>query len=407
MKNIKLTFIATALFLFSQINTNAQIFDSTRSSVPLNAANTIVYAGDTSKKFTIGAYAQVEFSQQFGDTVRHNASLDVHRLVIFMGYKFNSRTHFVGEIEFEHVNEAAVEQAFLNYKISKSIDIRAGLMLIPMGIINEYHEPTTFNGSMRPNLDNKIVPATWREIGAGFTGKLDQVSIKYQLYAVNGFNGYDAGGKFKGDDGLRGGRQKGMRSYMSTPDISGKLDYYGIKGLKIGAAGYFGASESKLFEGMWNADTLLNKQQKADSSVVGITMIGFDARYEWNGFETRAQYIMANLSNTGAYNKLTGKDLGSVMSGYYFEAGYNVLQHCKKTNNKLVLFGRYENYNTHASTANGLTKNDAYNRTDITIGAGFKIANGAVFKADYQQLTNAKDGSKPKNMFNMGIGIWF
>jgi hypothetical protein len=194
---------------------------------------------------------------------------------------------------------------------------------------------------------------------------------------------------------------------MSTPDISAKLDYYGIKGLKIGAAGYFGASESRLFEGLWKEDTLQNKQAKADSSVVGITMIGFDVRYEWKGFETRAQYIMANLSNTGAYNTLTGKDLGSVMSGYYFEAGYNVLEHCKKTKNKLILFGRYENYNTHTSTENNLTKNDAYNRTDITVGAGFKVANGAVFKADYQQMSNAKDGSTPKNMFNMGIGIWF
>jgi hypothetical protein len=136
-------------------------------------------------------------------------------------------------------------------------------------------------------------------------------------------------------------------------------------------------------------------------------MLGFDVRYDWKGLEARAQYIMANLSNTQEYNKLTGKDLGSSMSGYYVEAGYNVLKSCKNTKNKLVIFARYENYNTHASVESGTTKNDAFNRTDITVGLGFKVAEGAVFKADYQNMSNAKSGSTPKNMFNMGIGIWF
>lgn len=385
----------------------SQSADSSKSNEPVNAANSIVYSQDPSKNLTIGAYGQIEFSQQFADTARHNALIDVHRMVIFMGYKFNSRTHFVSEFEFEHVNEAAVEQAFLNYELVRWIHIRAGLMLIPMGIINEYHEPTTFNGSSRPNLDNKIVPSTWREIGAGFTGKFDNASLKYQLYAMNGFNGYDGTGKFKGDDGLRGGRQKGIKSYMTSPDLSAKLDYYGVKGLKLGASVYAGASESKLFEGIWKEDSLTLKADKADSSVVGIMMTGFDIRYENSGFEARAQYIIANLSNTDQYNELTGKDLGSSMSGYYVEAGYNVLRGCKNTQNKLVIFARYENYDTHAGIKNGTNRNDAYNRTDITIGAGFKVANGAVFKADYQNMSNAKSGSTPKNMFNMGIGIWF
>ncbi len=404
---MKINVLLLSTFIFNLSILNAQEADSVKSNEPLNAVNSIVYASDDEKKLSIGAYGQIEFSQQFGDTARHNALIDPHRVVMFMGYKFNSRTHFVSEFEFEHVNEVALEQAFLNYKLTRWADVRAGLMLIPMGIINEYHEPTTFNGSLRPNIDNKIVPTTWREIGAGFTGKIDKVSLKYQLYAINGFNGYDTGGKFKGDDGLRGGRQKGIKSYMTTPDISAKLDYFGIKGLKLGAAGYFGESESKLFEGLWKEDTVNTKELKADSSVVGITMLGFDVRYQWKGIEARAQYIMADLSNTKAYNKLTGKDLGSAMAGYYAEAGYNVLQMCKKTKNKLIIFARYENYDTHASVEEGIIRNDSFNRTDITVGAGFKVADGAMFKADYQQMTNAKDGSVPKNMFNMGIGIWF
>ncbi len=405
---MKITLLSTST-LFISLSLSAQMpkDDTLKTNEPINAVNSIVYSPDQNKNLSIGSYGQIEFSQQFADTARHNALIDVHRIVMFMGYKFNSRTHFVTEFEFEHINEVTVEQAFLNYKLNEWTEARAGLMLIPMGIINEYHEPTTFNGSLRPNIDGKIVPTTWREIGGGLTGKFDNISLKYQLYAMNGFNGYDGGGKFKGDDGLRGGRQKGIKSYMSTPDLSAKLDYFGVNGLKLGAAIYSGASESRLFEGIWKDDTIQTKIKKADSSVVGITMLGFDVRYKWKGFETRAQYIVANLSNTNEYNKLTGKDLGSSMMGYYVEAGYNVLESCKKTENKLVIFTRYENYNTHATVESGIAKNDAYNRTDITVGLGFKMAQGAVFKADYQNLSNKKAGSKVKNLFNMGIGIWF
>ncbi len=379
--------------------------DST-SNLPLNAVNTIIEKTDD-KRLSIGAYGQVEFTQQFADTAKHNALIDVHRLVLFMGYKFNDRTHFITEIEFEHVNEAAIEQAFLNYRIKKWLDLRAGLILIPMGIINEYHEPTTFNGVTRPNIDKNIVPATWRELGAGFNGKFDKIALKYQLYAVNGFLGYDGTGRFKGSDGIRGGRQKGIKSVMTTPDLSLKADYYGIPGLTIGVAGYFGESESTLYNGLWKEDTLQNAQSKFDSSVVGISMIGADMRYHWKGLEARGQYILCKLDNAEKYNKLTGKDLGSEMSGFYLEAGYNMLECCKKTKNKLILFARYEDYNTHAKTSSGITLNKSYHRTEITTGLGFKVADGAVFKADLQHTRTDSDNDVPKNFLNLGFGIWF
>lgn len=403
---IKIITALICIIAYSTI-TKAQFIDSANKNLPINAANSILKKTSEDNRFSIGCYAQLEYTQQFNDTAAHNSLIDVHRLVTFMGYRFTDRAHFVTEIEFEHVNEATVEQAFLNFQIKKWIDFRAGLILIPMGIINEYHEPTTFNGVLRPNLDNKIVPTTWREIGAGFTGTIDNLSLKYQLYTVNGFNGYDGGGKFKGDDGLRGGRQKGIKSYMTAPDFSGKVDYYGINGLKLGIAAYMGQSESKLKEGLWKDDSLKTAQLRLDSSMVGINMIGADVRYQFKGFEARAQFILANISNTEQYNAFTKKDLGSKMSGYYVEAGYNVLTLFNVEKYKLTLFGRYENYNTHAATDGDLKKNDAYNRTDITLGAGFKVANGAVFKADYQNRISAKSNDVAKHFLNLGVGIWF
>ena len=101
----------------------------------------------------------------------------------------------------------------------------------------------------------------------------------------------------------------------------------------------------------------------------------------------------------------TGKDLGSRIEGYYAEGGYNLL-HDKETNDECIIFARYENYNTHAEVAQGLTINDSYNRTDMTFGVGYKIAKGAMFKADYQIKSN--EGSDKKTyQLNLGTAIWF
>jgi len=391
--------------LLLSTNTIGQVTGTdTTTNEPLNSVSNII-AGNISKGLSLGAYVQIDYNQPFGNTVRKNGSLDVHRLVTFMGFKFNDRTHFVTEIEIEHVKEVFVEQAFLSYRIDEKFNFRAGLILIPMGILNEYHEPPTYNGVERPNLDSKIVPTTWRELGVGFSGTFDDLSLKYQLYILNGFNGYDGSGKFRGTDGFRKGRQKGANSFMSAPNLSTKIDYYGIIGLKLGLAVYYGKSQSSMYDGldMDNVDAV----KTADSSVVRITMLGLDVRYQNKGFEARAQYILASVSNTTQYNAFTGNDLGSLMMGFYVEAGYNVLKFIKDTRNKMVIFARYENYNTHAHVDDGLNKNYAFNRTDISVGLGFKVADGAVFKADYQLFKNADTSVDDTNQFNLGVGIWF
>ena len=118
----------------------------------------------------------------------------------------------------------------------------------------------------------------------------------------------------------------------------------------------------------------------------------------------------ANLSNTDQYNVITGKDLGSKLSGYYAEVGYNlmdgIIPFIESETKELIAFSRYENYNTHAEVAEGVTINDAYNRTDITIGLGLKVAQGAMFKADYQIKSNAESDDK-LGQFNFGTAIWF
>ncbi len=341
-----------------------------------------------SEGVSIGGYAQIDYNEPDGATP---GELDIHRLVMFLGYKFNEKVSFVSEIEYEHVSEVYIEQAYLKYKASENLNVLAGLMLVPMGIINEFHEPTTFYGVERPNVDSYIVPTTWREIGIGISGNMVNASLKYQAYVFNGFKSYaDGAGILRGTDGLRKGRQKGAESVVNSPNLSTKLDYYGIAGLRVGLSGYFGKTQTD--------------DPSIDASTVGISMIGLDARYKYNNLELRGQYIHTNLTDTEDYNLLTGKDLGSEMYGLYGEVAYSFNL---KGVEKLTPFLRYEKHNTHADTAGNLVANDAYDRDELIFGLNYKVANGAAFKMDYQLMNNAVAGSDTAKQFNAGVAVSF
>ena len=359
-----------------------------------NSAQRIL-SGNYGKAVVVGAYAEATYNQPEGD----NGELDIQRMVLLFGYKFNDKTQFFTEVELEHVSEIFVEQAFINYSVGDNVSLRGGLMLVPMGIVNEYHEPTTFNGVERPAVDNVIVPTTWRELGVGVTGRFPDASLSYQAYIFNGFKSTEADGEggisgvLKGSNGLRSGRQKGIQSTVDSPTFSTKLDYYGIPGLRLGLSGYYGQTQAE------------DDVEAIDGANIGISMVGFDARYAFQRVTARGQFIYASLSDTEAYNVATERDLGSALMGYYAELGYNLLP--VSAQQKLFAFARYENYDTHASVAGDLVRNDAYNRTDITTGLSYHLATGVVVKGDYQFRDNNADNGEVDNRLNFGIGVWF
>ena len=387
-----------ALLAGASLFVNAQ--SAPQDSIPTNpqnqqnAAQRILSGNINTKGVTVGGYGEITYNRATGK----NAEVDVQRLVMLFGYKFNDDLQFVTEIEFEHVKEVFVEQAFLQYTIAENVNLRGGLMLVPMGIVNEYHEPTTFNGVERPSMDGAIIPTTWREIGVGVSGKFDAASLRYQAYIFNGFqsttsdgNGNITSGKLGGSKGLRGGRQKGAKSNFNNPNFSAKLDYYGLPGLRLGLSGYFGRTQSP------------NDVEDIAGADVGMSMVGFDARYAYRRFTARGQFVYANLTDTEDYNLATGGNLGSALQGYYLEAAYNLLPQRKKQ--QLFGFVRYEDYDTQASIENAALRNLAYDRQEWTLGLSYKLAPGAVVKADYQFKNNA--ANIDTKQLNLGIGVWF
>lgn len=400
MKNIILiTFllIATVSVLIAQPET-------TPANLYSNSAEKML---QTNGNLKIGGYGEVHYNQPVSSEQKKNGTLDVHRIIMMLGYQFNDKVQFVSELEFEHVSEVYVEQAFLQYKLSNAVNFRGGLLLTPMGIINEYHEPTTFNGVERPQIDNAVSPTTWREIGFGITGVLLPVSMRYQAYLMNGFNGFNGQARIGGASGFRGGRQKGAESYISSPNLSTKVEYFGFRGLNVGLSGYFGDTQSTLYNNLDKNDNAA--LAKADSSVVGISMFGTDARYTYKGLKITGQLYYTLVSNTEQFNAFTknkgGGNLGSSMYGYYIDLGYNVLR-TVKTEKQLIPFVRFSNYDTHYTVSENITDNPAYQKNVVTTGLSFFLTSGAVVKADLQFIKNGA-ADKYATTFNAGFGVMF
>ena len=399
MKVISSIILIITIF-FTSIDIKAQ------TNQNINAAARMM---SSDKKLTIGGYGQIDFNQPINNDNISNGKLDVHRMVLLFGYRFNDRLSFVTEVEFEHVKEVYVEQAFLDYSLNNYVNIRGGLMLVPMGIINEYHEPTTFNGVERPLIDKYISPTTWREIGIGITGIIPELSMKYQAYVMNGFSSYTDGARLSGKYGMRKGRQKGAESFIRRPVFAGRIDYFGILGLNLGFSTYIGKTQSSLFSNLDKSDNPL--LLSADSSVVGMNMFGFDAKYNKNGLSFRGQVYYTMLSNTIQYNNFTSSDgdlndLGESMYGYYIEAGYDVFHQVEKIKSQLITFVRYSAYDTQNTVADGIIKDQDYNVQVITAGIGWKPVPGVAVKADIQ-FTKPESSSTYNKVFDAGIAVWF
>jgi len=350
----------------------------------------------TNESLSLRGYGELIYNQKMDASTMRNGKLDARRFILFTGYKFDEKTQFLSEIEVEHANEIYLEQAFIQHRISPRLNFRAGLMLIPMGLVNEYHEPTTFHGVERPNVDKYLIPSTWREMGVGFQGVMPELNLAYQAYLINGLKSHDGSqGLFDEVNGVRSGRQKAIKSTMSSPNVTAKVNFVGIPHLNLGLGLFAGKSQSQLFDGVGRLDAFAATQ--ADSSTVGMTMVAMDARYHRKRFQARAQWVHSLFSGTEAYNAYTGKELGSLMTGSYVEMAYQVLP--KSSRYTLYPFSRLEWYDTQAGEGNYFD-NPSSNRFEWTTGLSFFLHDGVVLKADYQMMGSTQQ-------INMGLGVWF
>jgi len=349
------------------------------------------------ERTTIGGYGEVHYTNRTGPDTP--GTVDLKRFVLYLAHTFNDQIAFRSELEVEDAKvegaqpggEVALEQAYLDYRLSDALTVRSGLVLPPVGIINETHEPPTFNGVDRPGFDHDVIPTTWREIGVGAVGRVPGVEgLSYRVYLVNGLR--SAG--FSAAAGIREGRQEGREATFANPSFTGRLEW-ARPGLKLGGSFWYG--------GTANADSALGKGAFA----APITLLSADARYDVGAFLFRGVAASIWVSDAEAINTRYAVAVGSRIAGGYLEAAYNLLHAlAPASSQKLNAFVRHERYDTQAAVPAGTARDETLARRITTFGLAYKPTYNTAFKGDYQLLRN-KAGTGEADVLSLGIGYQF
>jgi hypothetical protein len=346
------------------------------------------------ERLTIGGYGEIHGNFVDGPG---GDQIDLTRFVLYFGYRFEEWIQLHSEVEIEHAlvapdgeGELSLEQLYVDFLIRDSWNVRVGRFLTPLGIINEKHEPPSFNGVERPAFETWVIPTTWSSDGIGIFGNLSE-RTKYQLYLGTSLDGSG----FDAVDGIREGRQEEYAG-VHEPAISGRLDWYPLKAssdLRLGLS-FFGG-------GLNNGPQGVNPGVNADLEIYST-----DLQYNVGPWDFRGAYAYEKINGAASI----GNNVASAIDGYYVEAARHILPDAWRTGRwtkaDLVAFVRYDKVDTQAEMPTGVTANPAGRRDVYTMGVSFFPTSNLVLKADYQIWNDDTPQGLPER-FNVGLGWSF
>ncbi len=356
-----------------------------------------VYEADQGISF--GGYGEALFEdydarRDDGERTGAESQADLLRAIVYFGYKFNDTIVFNSEIEYEHAStgeegEVSVEFATLDFLLHETASVRTGMVLLPIGFVNELHEPPIFLGARRPDVESAIIPTTWRVVGAGLFGEVGPFS--YRAYVVNGL---DATG-FSASSGIRGGRQDGSKARARDLALTARVDFHGVPGLVLGASWYGGDSGQGVEDPM-----------TGDAVEGGVTILEAHGEFNFRGFNLRGLWARVEIDDADTISALNGQTIGSRLEGWYAQAGYDVLSFLGETTRQAVIpYVRYERYDTQDEVASGFTTTGAHDVRVLTYGVAYKPHPLIAIKVDYQDYDRG-DGTG-RDQVNAAVGYVF
>lgn len=396
------------------------------------------------KRLSVGGYGEVAMSRNFySDHVSRYSLADEHKndpshgrfdiphAVIYLGYDFGKGWTMGTEIEFEHGGvgmayekedeeggeweqevekggEVELEQFWIQKSFGRWANIKAGHIVVPVGLNNAYHEPLNFFTVYRPEGENTVLPSTWHQTGVSFWGRTR--GWRYELQFLAGLNSDN----FTNTGWINKGPGTPTEGEIATKyGTALRIDNYCIKGLRIGLSGYYGHAIGNSYP---------NNKDGAESKYKGVVAIGaIDFTYNNYNWIVRGQADYGYLSDakqlkyfTNRLNGLSPFHHSAFVSknafAYGIEAGYNVFSQIEKlrqSNQKMYLFGRYEHYNPYASK----TKNTSYDYTNVkrmAVGINYYPVKQIVVKAEYShRFLKSQYNNEPA--INIGVAYegWF
>ncbi|MCG8668351.1 MAG: porin [Pseudomonadales bacterium] len=356
------------------------------------AGSKIYQASESS--VTIGGYGEA-FYLNSDDEDKDEA--DFLRNVLYFGYRFSDRILFNSEIEIEHADEIYLEFAYLDFLFNEHFNVRAGMMLTPLGFVNEVHEPQFFFGNLRPPVETQIIPSTTRENGVGIYGRLGG-QLDYRLYVQNSFNG---DGISSGN--LRGVRQKGSNSKANDLALTGRLDWNPAAGVTLGGSFWTG--------NMGHEDDFAGEE-------IDMRMNLFDlrAQYRYGGLQLRALYTHVDIDDTLPVSQDKGEAIGEEMEGWYVEAGYDIFTLMDSSPDRQSLYPwiRYSEIDTQASIDQdvvdaGFEKDGKNDRSVLEVGLHYMPHPNVVIKGELRDWDSdaETDGDGTNNQRELVLGIGY
>lgn len=319
-------------------------------------------------KTTIGGYGEHHFNHK----EESNDQIDAHRFVVYIGHQFSDTVRFFSEVELEHSlagdgkpGEVELEQAYIEWDFASNHRVQIGQFLLPVGILNETHEPDTFYGTERNNVESRIIPSTWWESGLNFYGEIAP-GFSYNAAVHSGLAVDD-------DFSIRSGRQKSAEAVAEDWAFTGRLKYTGVAGLEIAATYQL---QQDITQGL--TDTIDNGEA---------TLIEMHAKYQTGPLSLIALWAAWDIDSDAF--EAAGAD---EQEGFYLEAGYKVTE-------KLGFFVRHSEWDERA----GSDIDTEQERLDY--GLNYWLEETVVLKADYSE--DRDDVGSDGDAFNLGVGWSF
>ena len=374
---------------------------------PTGSGSAKVYSVESG--LSLGGYGEFYFA---GRTGRRDVSrqADFYRFVTFVGYRFSDRILMNTELEFEHATtesnlrgrtgEVSVEFSYLDFLISKPVNVRGGSLLVPIGFVNEMHEPPFYRGNFRPAVERAILPSTWRELGAGVHGEPIE-GLRYSAYVVNGL---DAAGY--GTKGLRDGRQNGNRALWE--DVAGilALDWQAARPVTVGGAVFSGgADQGRRFAGR-EVDVLttiveghleLRHREFRGRFLAARTSIG------------DADAIAADLTAAARVDEPGHPPIAvpEEQIGWYAEGAIDTARWIGLPREQaLLVWARFESLDLHHRMPGGTSPDPAFDTQATTVGLEYQPHGNVAVKLDWTAESRGDDGAT-EDPLRLGAGFTF
>ena len=341
-------------------------------------------------KLQFHGYGEFHYNNPRIDAMSPGAGnvIDVHRFVLGWEYEFTENIRVEAELDYEHAaKELELEEAYLEYDLLPALSLRVGTLLMPVGSLNETHEPPLYYSVERPYVERYIIPTTWQENGLGVAGQLKDGKLSYRAYLTAGLDAL----RMTSIGGLHDVSSKGSESKADDLAGVGRIEFLPARGLTIAGSGYYGGAD----------------QRTPGLGKVTLRVDEIDARFRRLGFDVRGSFVRVKTDGADRVSAFVGETIGEVMQGWYAEAAYDLLRRDRQEEGgrSLVLFGRREEFDTNKEVPGAFVRDPAADREVTTGGLAYYPIERVAFKSDYEHW---KDGSGQKlNRVNLGAAFLF